>query len=91
MDLVQWIVTQGVVTGALTPIVLAVVKAAEKVGLAGVYQLVFALVFGGLFGAFSFLALNGTPVVLLDWFLFSLSVIMMAGVPIGTYEVIKKQ
>ena len=90
MDLVQWIVTQGVVTGALTPIVLSVVKAAEKLGCAGVYQLTFALVFGGLLGAFSFLALNGTPQVLLDWFLFSLSVIMMAGVPVGTYEVIKK-
>lgn len=90
MDLVNWIVTQGVVTGALTPIVLAVVKAAEKVGLAGIYQLAFALVFGGFFGAFSFLALNGVPQDLLSWFLFSLSVIMMAGVPIGTYQVIKK-
>jgi hypothetical protein len=90
MDVVQWIVTQGVVVGALTPLVMAVVLAAGKFGLSGVYQLAFALGFGGFFGAFSFIALNGVPVDTLGWFLFSLSVIMMAGVPVGTYEVIKK-
>jgi hypothetical protein len=90
MDIVQWIVMQGVVVGTMTPLVMAIVKAAEKLGLAGVYQLVFALLFGGLMGAFSFIALNGSPSSVLSWFLFTLSVIMMACVPVGTYEAIKQ-
>jgi len=89
MDIVSWIVETGAVVGALTPLVMAVVKLSEKFGLSGPGQLAFAAGFGGATGAFASVALQGVPADVLGWFQLFLTVVMMAGVPVGTYEAIK--
>jgi FtsH-binding integral membrane protein len=88
-DLAQWAVNAAMTAGVLTPFVMALTKGSEKFGLSGKSQLAFAGVVGLLLGAFAQIALYDVPDSILEWFLLALFAILMAGVPVGTYESIK--
>ena len=87
----EWILQTGVAVGALTPFVMAVVKASEKFGLSGNAQLAFALGFGAVLGGFASVALNGVPVDVQGYFFLVLFVIASAGTPVGFYEAVKSE
>ena len=88
-DLAQWVIAAGATAGVLTPLIMSLTKASEKFGLNGKSQLAFAGVTGLLFGSVAQIALYGVPGSILEWFLLVVFALMMAGIPVGTYETIK--
>ena len=84
----EWLAQAGVMAGAFTPFIMAIVQGLGKF-LSGTAQLIGAVITGLVFGILGFFGLWGVPASLFAGLQLLLFLAMCIGIPLGTYEAIK--